>query len=313
MGLVWLFILSIALSFQAAAQCCSAGNPLAGTGFESETSKNQWQVSTAFKYSFSDQFYHYDSKVDNPYIENSSFSYENLYLSYGIGNKLNISAEAGYFFDKSQNINFPDGSYSLATGGFGDVSMNIKYTVLKKMKPATQLAVAVGTKIPVGAFEQSINGVTVPVSLQPSSGAFKYTTSIFFQRFTANKKWGLASQAILEMSSEINKNYLIYRYGPYLRFNTGVLHQVSSNLSVSLFGVFDYRGKDTREFDQIVSGSGSIAVYVQPWIQYAIRPNRVVFANIEKPIYRYFFGEQMGNKISAQIGLRFIINKACEN
>ncbi len=313
MGLVWFFILTLALSFQAAAQCCSAGNPLAGTGFESESTKNQWQISTAYKYSLSDQFYYHDYKVDNPYIEKSNFSFQNLMVSYGITNRWSLSAEAGYFYNKSQNLHFPDGLYDLGTNGFGDVSVNIKYLAFRKSKPATMLSFAVGSKIPVGAFEQSVDGITIPVSLQPSSGAFKYTASVYFQRLSKNKKLGFASQGFLELSSEINKNYLIYRYGPYLRLNAGVMRQITPKLSFSLFGVYDYRGKDTRELGQIVDQSGSIAVYLQPWIQYTFRKDRVVFANVEKPIYRYFFGEQMGNKMAVQIGFRMFYQRDCED
>jgi len=313
MGLIWSIILSVLLSVQVAAQCCSAGNPLSGNGFESGTVKKQWQISSAFKYSLSDQFYYHDYAVDNPYIQKSNFSFQNVWMSYGISDKLSITAETGCFYNKSQYLIFPDGSYKLGTSGLGDLSLTVKYNILKKIKPATLVTIALGSKIPVGAFKQSTNGITIPVSLQPSSGAFKYTASVFFQRFSVNKKWGLASQAFLELSSEINKNYLIYRYGPYLRFNTGAMRQFSPKLSFSLFGVFDYRGIDTREFGENVPGSGSFSIYLQPWLQYAFRNDRVIFLSFEKPVYRYFLGEQLGNNFSSQFGVKASFPKSCDN
>jgi len=308
MKLIFLFILCAFCSFQLRAQCCSAGNPVAGSGFESSSAKGEWQVSSAIKYSLSDQYYFHDSKIDNPYILKSSFLYQNLWLLYSISNRISVSAEAGYFYDKSQKLSFNDDPFRLGTSGIGDVALAVKIIAIKKVKPVTQLAFSAGTKIPVGAFHQSVDGITIPVSLQPSSGAIKWTANASFQRLSADQSWGFASQAMLELSSEINKDYLIYRYGSFLRTNVGVMHRVLPKMNVSLFGVLDVRGKDTREFDQVVTGTGSYAVLVQPWIQYAFRSDRILFFNIESPVYRYFNGELLGNKFAAQIGFRATFN-----
>lgn len=304
MKLIFLFILCSFCSYQLNAQCCSAGNPVAGSGFESSSAKGEWQVSSAIKYSLSDQYFFHDTKIDNPYILKSSFLYQNLWLSYSVSNRVSVSAEAGYFYDKSQKLSFNDEPFRLGTSGFGDVALAVKIIAIKKIKPVTQLSFSAGTKIPVGAFHQSVDGITIPVSLQPSSGAVKWTANASFQCLSANQKWGFASQAMLELSSEINKDYLIYRYGTFLRTNVGVMHRVLPKMNVSLFGVLDVRGKDTREFDQVITGTGSYAILIQPWIQYAFRHDRIVFFNIESPVYRYFNGELLGNKLAAQIGFR---------
>ncbi len=304
MKLVYLFFLCSLCSLQLSAQCCSAGNPVAGSGFESSSAKGEWQISSAVKYSLSDQYYFHDTKIDNPYILKSSYLYQNLWLSYSISNRVSVSADAGYFYDKSQKLSFNDEPFRLGTSGIGDVALAVKIIAIKKVKPITQLAFSAGTKIPVGAFHQSVDGITIPISLQPSSGAFRWTAAASFQRLSANQNWGFASQAMLELSSEINKGYLVYRYGHFLRINAGVMHRVFPRINVSVFGVFDVRGKDTREFNQVVAGSGSYSVLVQPWVQYAFRPDRILFFNIESPVYRYFNGELLGNKLATQIGFR---------
>lgn len=308
MKFIFIFALCFFCMAELNAQCCSAGNPVAGAGFESSSTKGEWQVSSALKYSLSDQYYFHDSKIDNPYILKSSFLYQNLWTSYSISNRVSVSAEAGYFYDKSQKLSFNDEPFKLGTSGIGDVALAVKIIAIRKVKPVTQLAFSAGTKIPVGAFHQSVDGITIPVSLQPSSGALKWTAMASFQRLSADQNWGFASQAMLELSSEINKDYLIYRYGSFLRMNAGVMHRVFPKTNVSLFGVFDVRGKDTREFGQIVSGTGSYAILIQPWIQYALMPDRILFCNVECPVYRYFNGELLGNKLAAQIGFRASFN-----
>ncbi|HBG71301.1 MAG: hypothetical protein A2W93_01705 [Bacteroidetes bacterium GWF2_43_63] len=304
MKLFFIFALCFFCCVDLNAQCCSAGNPVAGTGFESSSTKGEWQVSSAMKYSLSDQYFFHDSKIDNPYILKSSFLYQNLWTSYSISNRISLSAEAGYFYDKSQKLSFNDEPFRLGTSGIGDITVGMKFIAIKKVKPVTQLAFSAGTKIPVGAFHQSVDGITIPVSLQPSSGAFRWTATASFQRLSADQSWGFALQAMLELSSEINKDYLIYRYGPFLRMNAGLMHRVFPKINVSLFGVFDVRGKDSREFDQVVAGTGSYSVLIQPWIQYAFSPDRILFCNVESPVYRYFYGELLGNKLAAQIGFR---------
>ncbi len=304
MKLFFIIILSLFCSVKLSAQCCSAGNPVAGTGFESSSAKGEWQVSSAFKYSLSDQYYYHDIKIDNPYILKSSFAYQNLWMSYSISKKFSLSAEAGYFYDKSQKLSINDEPLRLGTSGFGDIATAVKFIAIKKVKPVTQLSFTAGTKIPVGAFHQSVDCITIPVSLQPSSGALKWTAAASFQRLSLNHKWGFASQVMLELSNEINKDYLVYRYGPFLRINAGAMHRVLPKMNVSLFTVFDVRGQDTREFDQVVNGTGSYALLMQPWVQYAFRPDRILFFNAECPVYRYFNGELLGNKFAAQIGFR---------
>jgi hypothetical protein len=308
MKLILLFILCAFCSQQLMAQCCSAGNPVAGSGFESSSAKGEWQVSSAMKYSLSDQYYYHDIKIENPYILKSSFLYQNLWSSYSISNRISVSAEAGYFYDKSQKLSLNNEPFKLGASGIGDMAVAVKVIAIKKVKPVTQLAFSAGTKIPVGAFHQSVNGITIPVSLQPSSGAVKWTGTASFQRLSANQDWGFASQANLELSSEINKDFLVYRYGPFLRTNAGVMHRVLPKINMSVFGVFDWRGKDTREFDQVVTGTGSYSFLIQPWIQVAFRSDRILFFNFECPVYRYFNGELLGNKMAAQMGFRASFN-----
>lgn len=308
MKLICIFSLFVFCSVQLNAQCCSAGNPVAGTGFESVSAKGEWQISTSAKYSLSDQYFYHDSKIDNPYILKSSFLYQNLWTNFSISNRISMSAEAGYFYDKSQMLSFGDDPFKLGTSGIGDVEVGLKYIAIKKIKPVTQLAFTAGSKIPVGAFHQSVDGITVPVSLQPSSGAFRWKAGAVFQRLSAKQNRGFAAQAMFELSSEINKDYLVYRYGPFLRLSVGYMQRILPKMSMSLFGVFDLRGKDTREFEQEVAGTGSYSVLVQPWIQYAFRSDRILFFNAECPVYRYFNGELLGNKFAAQIGFRVGFN-----
>ena len=76
--IVVILILLFFFENNAFAQCCSAGNPISGTGFEPATSKGMLQISSSVKYSLSDQYYLYDHKIDNPYIEKSSYTYQDF-------------------------------------------------------------------------------------------------------------------------------------------------------------------------------------------------------------------------------------------
>lgn len=287
------------------AQCWSAGNPISGTGFEPVTSKGMFQISSSVKYSLSDQYYVHDHKIDNPYIEKSSYTYQDLTVHYGLTDRFSIYSEMGYFYDKSQDLDIIGSSYCLAAHGLSDVLFQVKGKLLKRVKPIKIIEAFVSVKMPVGAFQEDIDGITLPVSLQPSSGALKFNAGFQFQKASLNKKWAFLGSGIYEMSQWIKKGYLIYKYGDFFRISGGAYRQLNTQLSFSLLLVTDYHNKDIRENDQLVEASGSFSVHMKPYLQYSFNNGPSLFINSELPIYRYFFGEQLGNTYAFQVGLRY--------
>ena len=110
---------------------------------------------------------------------------------------------------------------------------------------------------------------------------------------------------IYEMSQWIRQGYLIYKSYADVSYGGRAFRQLNEQLSFSLLIVTDYHNKDIRENDQLVEASGSFSVHMKPFLQYSFKNGPFLFVNSELPIYRYFFGEQLGNTYAFQVGLRY--------
>ncbi len=309
--LLWgvaMFFLGIMTSF---AQCCSAGNPVGSNGFEEGLTKNQLRFISYFKQSNSDKYYHKDSYFNQPIINSSSFSFWFLSSSYGITKNLSLNSDIGYFFDKSQELTINSSPLKIASSGFGDFGLSLRYNNIDD-ENNTQWNLFVGSKLPVGAFEEEIDGVLIPLSLQPSSGAFRYNVGGFYGKYFPRTGFGLSTSLIFESSLWIKKEYIIYKYGNYMQYIVNGSYLWRKFLFISSLKM-DYRFKDLRDNDLIVESSGGFALIFSPRIQYQVIPNWELLFQFEQPLYRYVNGFQIVNKMSFFAGVMFNLNLCKKN
>jgi hypothetical protein len=285
-------------------QCCTAGNPVGGDGSNDGLNKNELRISASYKYSLSKDYFHKDSKITVPYIDKSYFDYNNLSFTYGLSPRLSLHTELGYFVDKTQDSKMDCENVVINSHGLGDLFFNVRYTAIKTVKPISQLVISAGTKIPVGAFNEDINGVTVPLSLQPSSGALKFNLGTFYSRKRADKKVGWNSFALFEISQTIKKGYLIYRYGNYFQFAFAGTYAVTKNFNFIANAKLEYRSKDERENNIKIESSGSSVVFMNPQFIYNFKYRWGFIAMADIPVYKYMDGYQLTNKFSFQLGIR---------
>ena len=150
-------------------QCCSAGNPMGSNGVNDGLPVKELQFLTSYKHSLSKEYYHKDHQVTVPVVEKSYYDYQSFSVAYGILNWLNIYAEIGYFYNKTQILEPGQSTDEIRAHGLGDLAVNLRVLPVKSLRKTSQLILSGGVRIPVGAFNEQIDGVTVPVSLQPSS------------------------------------------------------------------------------------------------------------------------------------------------
>src|SRR3989339_547503 len=258
-------------SSNAYSQCCSAGNPVSGEGTIEEMDKKDFKISAFYKHSSSSDYYHLEKKQDIPFIDKSYYDFINTSLTYGLFPKFALHAEMGYFIDKSQELNLTNENTMIRSRGFGDLGIQARYTLYKTVKPITSLVASLGTKIPVGNFSEEINGITIPVSLQPSSGALKFNAALFYSRMRSDRKWGWQTFSLFEISNLINTGFLIYKYGNYFQYSLAGNYKLIENLLLIGNLKFEWRGLDTRESGIKVESSGSRVVYFNPQIIYTLK------------------------------------------
>jgi len=285
-------------------QCCSAGNPMGGDGSNDGLNKNDLRIYTSYKKSISKDYYHLEKKYDLPYVQKSYFDYSSLSLTYGLFSRFSLHTELGYFIDKAQELNINNEKEIIKSNGMGDLAFNVRYVVIKTVKPISQLVFSAGIKAPIGSFKEEIDGVTIPLSLQPSSAAFKYNVSAFYLRKRSDSKFGWNSFAIYEISQTINQRYLVYRYGNYFQFAFAGSYSISKNFNITANAKLECRAKDKRESEIKIESTGSRVVYFNPQLMYSFKSKWAIILMSDIPVYKYVNGYQLTNKFSFQIGVR---------
>ncbi len=291
------------LSIKGFGQCCSAGNPLGSNGINDGLPVKEWQFMTSYRHSLSKQYYHKDHKVDVPLVDKSYYDYQSLSVGYGILKWMNINAEIGYFYNKTQILEPGQVTDEIRAKGIGDLAVNLRFLPVKSLRKYSQLIVSGGVRIPVGAFDEQIDGVTVPVSLQPSSGALKINTSLYYSTPVISPDFSINSFAIYEYSNTIEEGYFIYQYGDFFQISSGMQYNVKKLLSFSLNLKYEFRGKDQRENELVVESSGSHLVLINPQITYNFKRGWSVMLLSDLPVYKYVNGEQLTNSYALQCSL----------
>ena len=281
-------------------QCCSAGNPVGGNGINDALPLKEWMILTTYKHSLSKEYFHEDHKTDVPMIDRSYYDYQSLSVSYGIFNWMNVNSEIGYFYNKTQILKSGQENEEIRAHGLGDLGVNVRFMPFRKLRTASQLIVSGGLRIPVGAFDQQIDGVTVPVSLQPSSGALKINASLYYLILSANRKFSVNTFAFYEYSNTIEKGYFVYQYGDFIQISSGIQYNLNQHLHLLLNVKYEWRGQDERENDAVVESSGSHLVLVTPQATYDFKAGWSIVLLSDLPVYKYVHGDQLTNSYSIQ-------------
>ncbi|MCU0370987.1 MAG: hypothetical protein MUC31_06200 [Bacteroidales bacterium] len=284
-------------------QCCSAGNPLGSNGINDGLPVREWQFLTSYKHSLSKKYFHKDHQIEVPLIEKSYYDYQSLSVSYGVLKWMNVGAEIGYFYNKTQVLEPVQGDDEIRAHGLGDMGITIRFLPFKTLRKTDQFIVSGGVRIPLGEFNEQIDGVIVPVSLQPSSGALKLNSSMYYSKVTAGRKLLLNSFALFEYSNTIEEGYFIYKYGNFLQLSTGLQYNLNRHFTLLLNLKYEFRGQDQRENEETVESSGSHLVLINPQITCNVKHGWSIMLLSDLPVYKYVNGEQLTNSYAVQVSL----------
>ena len=301
-----LIIVLLTFANNISAQCCSAGNPFF-YGEISSVSKNSLQFVMGYKYSTSNSYYKGNKPIDIEFIDKAYFNYLTLQTYYGISQRLTIQADLGYFINKTETYLKDDWNSSKGYG-LGDATISLKYLALNNIKKHIQVIPAIGITLPIGVFDQELNNVKLPITVQPSSGSFKYQASIYVSKGTNNGKFNFTAFGMFEYAQLIDSKNFYYKYGNQLLLSFLTSYKIGDKLSFALELRNENRGKSLRNDDQIVESSGFNIVYMIPHISYSFSKNWYLAINSDIPIYKYYNGIQMSNTFSVSMRLSYKIN-----
>jgi hypothetical protein len=296
LSVIVFFIIS---GYEAWAQCCTSGNPFISDAEQPALQSKVLTASLAYRYSHSGSYYLKDGHFKElPFQEAAYSNYTELQIGYGVTNWFTVLTELGYFFNKT--LENP-GIDSYTGHGLGDAAIYLKFNAYTNSRLRLSISPTMGVKFPVGVFDQEVDNVQLPISVQPSSGAYRYIANIFVSKWFG--KIALAGFASYEYSQLIQSENFYYKYGDQwigaIYFNYHIWKGFSLDLQVRN----EYRAKSTRENDEIVEASGYNVVFLTPQLTYAFKHNWYLSAYSDIPLYKYYNGIQMsfGYAVSARI------------
>lgn len=207
-------------------------------------------------------------------------------------NKLNIEAELGYFFNKTQKYNLNNVAYTLEGYGLNDGVFSLKYNFYKNAARELEFSGALGVKIPLRQNPQQVNHVELPIDVQSSGMAFGIVAQTFLYKGYISEGLHLF---LLNRYENPFENPQQYQYGQVFQSSIFVSKALTSNSSVIAQFRHEWRGADKRFGEQVPSSGGNI-LFIAPQINYNIQQkwNLSILADI--PVYRNYQGTQLSPK-----------------
>jgi len=280
-------------------QCCGAGSPVAGDADQKGMRKKSWKIFGFYKHSFSDTYYKGSEKIKLPdaagVIKTSNYNYVELNAIYGITNRLSVHGNTGYYTNKS--VNYGNNIIGVQSGsGLSDASLILKYTVYNKPSKKFDITPALGMKFPVGVFDQQKNGILLPISVQPSSGSYKYIGNLIIFKGIMKGKIGLLSFNSVEVATNIYSEYFKnFKYGN-LYLNALYITYFFKGKYAAIFQIRnECRAKETESGVKNDYSGGDVLIF-SPAFNYKFFTSFNATATFEMPVYRNYNGVQMGNK-----------------
>jgi hypothetical protein len=192
----------------------------------------------------------------------------------------------------------------------------MKFNAFHSARRKIFISPTLGVKFPVGVFDQETGHVKLPISVQPSSGSFRYTGNVFVSK-GIGRKFNLALFLSYEYSQLIDSDNFYYKYGDLWIGAVYFNYQLLKKLNLNIQFRNEYRAKATRENAEVVESSGYDVVFLTPQVSYGFRHEWYLSAYADIPLYKYYNGIQMsfGYALSLRVTKKidFIALKARHN
>jgi hypothetical protein len=294
---VFLAVLPAALS-----QCCSMGNP--GTGQESAgvLPKNHLRVYTFYKQGHNETYFRKNVRLVNYGVfSRSSYDFAGIFMAYGLTHKLTLEHEAGYFFSKELRYHDPELD-ALSRSGYGlsNGVLSLHYAVWRSPVRAMELTAAAGVKYPFSGKPLVIEGVEIPVELQPSTGAWG-----FVGRIHLNFPLGSGLPVLLlQHRFETNlPNYNNYTYGNAHHTALSVVLSLPMGVETLWQLRNERRAADATPTAARLASQGSNVLFFSPTLSRPLPGGLHLSVFADLPLAKYYFGEQLSSKFAAGVSL----------
>ncbi len=301
-------ILLICLPNILKSQCCTAGNPFtSGLNF-SHCNENTLGVSLFYQHSYSNEYYKNSKKTDFKYIDNLYYNFTSIMLNYQLLSNLKITADIGYFFDKTQNFDFGiNQKFKRIAQGISDMAVGTQYSFDLYDNYQTTIIPGIKITLPVGQFDQMDGAVVLPIDIQPSSGNLKYELGLSLIK-TLTNKFTIISANTAEFPQRIQTERTNYKYGNLYNISLTGIYKFFDEMSMLLQIRGQLREKSSDNNYKFINSTGGYYLFVNPQISFNLYDDLSLNLQYEIPVYKNVNGIQLTNNYTFGIRISKIIN-----
>ena len=293
-----LIFLSFCFSIKGYTQCfASPGNPVGGTANMGTMQKNSIRIAPSYQYSYSDIYFEKNKKYEGPktVIDKANYSYLQLIGSYGITDSLTIETEWGYFIQKE--LQYKLSSTKVHAHGLSNSVISLKYKLFQNDESRFSTTISLGANIPFSQEMKQLNGVTLPLDVQPSTGSFGavWQTYIIKENSFRGERWFYTNRIEYYRPNKDNIKFgsALYQsvyFSKHFDFQSWKLHDWTAIIQCkNLIKLPNYKE------EKIIKASGGYTFWVIPQINIFIKKTWNISTFISIPIYQYVHEIQLGN------------------
>lgn len=289
------------------AQCCGAGNPVSSANSEMSVKKRNLNISLDYRHSESNKYFEgsHVTDVDFPgKITGAGYDFLSLGIGYGITARLTAQVQIGYYIDKYEHYKsdlFPD----VSANGFGDLSLSLNYAVYRNVRKGISVNPYIIVKFPVGKFDYENDGVKLPISMQPSSGSYKYTIGAFAS-WSPLKKFYFTTNDFFEYAQRIKSRNFDYQYGSLIYLSVAGYYRLAKPIDLGLNLAYETKGR-AKSDNKPLYGTIYHQIKIIPAITIWPLRQMSVSLHADIPVWRKMEAVQMGNSWAIETKLSYNI------
>lgn len=189
---------------------------------------------------------------------------------------------------------------ALVGAGIGDVTLLAQWLLLPLGRPRPyDLSLGAGVKLPTGAFQESREGVQLPLDLQPGTGCADLVATGYGQyyRWTG---WNAFGGTVWRVTGTNGDGY---RYGNEAQAFAGATRDLVANSFLTLEGRFRHASPDQRGGVHVPS-TGNDRVFVVPGFGAHLGAfGPTLLLSVLVPVYERVNGTQLGTKVGVNVAV----------
>jgi hypothetical protein len=303
-AVIFLFVCSVSVIHPLHAQCfVSPGNPIAGSSNVGVLQKNTWRLATLYKHQRMGDYFDGNQNIGRGIISSANYNFISTGLTYGLSSRISLEAEAGYFINKTWHYTAdmdPTRGHGLA-----NAVLSFKYLFHHDPRNDFEFSGSAGLSIPFSSEPLAIDGVQLPVELQPSTGTYGVIFQSVLMKEYPHSGWRFFLINRAELG--LNENAQGYRFGDAWHtsfFVSKHLFSPYTDLTKDLTAILQIRHQYMAQnhlAGETIAYSGSHQIFIAPQLNYNLAELWNLSVIVEIPVYQDYKGIQLANKFGAAL------------